>query len=119
LPYISKWKVKYDSEGISALFIADKGSKGYLTQEQKQEILPWISQHNTRKIAEVITYIEQNYQVIYQSKQSYSDVLEQGGMSYPRSAPKHPKHNPERVRAKREEIKKNFWHIKSKWSLVT
>jgi hypothetical protein len=46
------------------------------------------------------------------------DTLEQGGMSYHRSEPGNPKHNPERVLAKREEIKKNFWHIKSKLSLV-
>jgi transposase len=114
LQYVSKWKVKYESEGASSLFISHKGSKGYLTKEQKQEILQWVSQYETLKIEEIIAYIEQKYQVIYQSKQSYYDVLAQGGMSYHRSEPVNPKHNTERVLEKREEIKKNFWHIKSK-----
>jgi transposase len=112
--YVSKWKVKYDTEGLASLFISYKGSKGYLTPEQKQEVLRWISQHPALKIEEVIDHIEQKYQVIYQSKQSYYAFLEQGGMSYHRSTPVNPKHNTEKVLAKREEIKKNCWHIKKK-----
>lgn len=112
--YVSKWKVKYDTEGLSSLFISYKGSKGYLTQEQRQAVLGWISQHQTLKIEEVIAYMEQQYQVCYQSKQSYYDLLEQGGMSYHRSAPVNPKHNTDKVLEKREEIKKNCWHIKKK-----
>jgi transposase len=112
--YVSKWKVKYDTEGLSSLFISYKGSKGYLTPEQKQEVLRWISQHQVMKIEEVITHIEQQYQVIYQSKQSYYDLLDQGGMSYHRSEPMNPKHNTDTVLERREEIKKNCWHIKKK-----
>src|SRR5881296_2433080 len=85
--YVSKWKVKYDIEGLSSLFISYKGRKGYLTQEQKQAVLRWISQHKTLKIEEIIAHIAHQYQVIYQSKQSYYDLLEQGGMSYHRSEP--------------------------------
>jgi transposase len=112
--YVSKWKVKYDIEGLSSLFVSYKGSKGHLTQEQKQEVLRWISQHTTRKIEEVIAHIEHNYQVIYQSKQSYYALLEQGGMRYHRSEPVNPKHNTEKVLAKREAMKKNCWHSKKK-----
>lgn len=119
LQYVSKWKVKYASEGISSLFLSYKGSKSYLTQEQKQEIFQWIAQHKTLKISEIIAYIEHKYQVVYQSKQSYYDLLAQGGMSYHRSEPVNPRHDPERILAKREEIKKNCWHIKKKFSQVT
>jgi putative transposase len=114
LQYISKWKVKYALEGVDALFVSYQGSKSYLTQEQKQEILQWVAQHSTLKIEEIIVHIEEKYQVIYQSKQSYYDLLEQGGMSYHRSEPVNPRHNTARVLVKREEIKKNFWHIKKK-----
>jgi len=112
--YVSKWKGKYDNEGLSSLFISYKGRKGYLTQEQKQAVLRWKSQQKPLKIAAVIAHIEHQYQVIYQSKQSYDDLLEQGGMSSHRSEPVNPQHHTEKVLAKRAEMKKNCWHIKKK-----
>lgn len=114
LQYVSKWKVAYASEGIEALFVSYKGSKSYLTQEQQEETLQWVRQHVTLKIEDIIAYIEEKYQVVYQSKQSYYDLLVQGGMSYHRSEPVNPRHDPERVLVKREAIKKNCWHIKKK-----
>ena len=108
LQYISKWKVSYESSGVSALFVAYQGSQSYLTPEQKQEILQWIAQHTTLKIEDFICHIADTYQVVYQSKQSYYALLEEGGMSYHPSAAANPRHDTTRVLEKREEIKKKL-----------
>ena len=117
--YISKWKVAYESSGASTLFVAYKGSQSYLTPAQKQETLQWIAQHTTLKIEELIRHLEDTYQVVYQSKQSYYTLLEEGGMSCHRSAAANPRHDSTRVLVKREEIKKNSWHSKKKLRSVT
>ena len=53
-------------------------------------------------------YVEERYGVVYQSKQSYYDLLEVGGMSYHRSEKVNPKRDEAQVLARREEIKKNW-----------
>ena len=81
---------------------------------QRQAIEDWRGAQETITVEVVREEIEARYGIVYQSKQSYYDLLEQGGMSYHRSAPMNPKHNTDKVLEKREEIKKNFWHIKKK-----
>jgi len=55
-------------------------------------------------------YVEEQYGVVYHSKQSYYELLEMGGMSYHRSEKKNPKRDEEQILARREEIKKNWQH---------
>lgn len=114
LQYISKWKIAYASEGVESLSIAYKGKKSYLSKEQKIEVLQWIAQHETLKIEELITHVDETYHIIFQSKQSYYTLLEEGGMSYHKSEAVNPRHNTTKVLMKREEIKKNYWRSKKK-----
>ena len=54
--------------------------------------------------------------MVYQSRQSYYDVLEAGGMSYHRSEPVNPKRDEVRVLTRREEMKKNWRRIGTRLS---
>ncbi len=106
--YVSKWKVAYEVEGPEALLLRYRGSESYLSVEQRGEIAEWIGGYETLRVEEVRDYVEEHYGVIYQSKQSYYELLEAGGMSYHRSEPDNPKHDPEQVVERRAEIKKNW-----------
>lgn len=108
--YVSKWKGQYEAEGVAALRLGYRGSEGYLREEQRQEILQWIEAHQTLTVEAVRDYIEEHYGVVYQSKQSYYELLEAGGMSYHRSEKVNPKRDEAQVVARREEIKKNWRH---------
>lgn len=46
--------------------------------------------------------------MVYQSKQSYYELLEAGGMSYHRSEKSNPQRDQDQVLERREEIKKNW-----------
>lgn len=106
--YVSKWKGLYEAEGAAALRLSHRGSEGYLSEAQRQEIVQWIGAHQTLTVEAVRDYVEEHYGVVYQSKQSYYDLLEAGGMSYHRSEPVNPKRDEAQVLARREEIKKNW-----------
>lgn len=54
-------------------------------------------------------YVEEQYGVVYRSKQSYYDFLEAGGMSDHRSEKHDPKRAEAQILARREELQKN-WH---------
>lgn len=76
--------------------------------EHRQEIEEWIGTHETVTVEEVRDYSEEHYGVVYQSQQSYYDLLEAGGMSYHRSEKGNPKRDEAQVLARREEIKNNW-----------
>lgn len=107
--YVSKWKIQYEKEGVSGLHLAYQGKKPYLSREQRSRVIDWIKRHQTMTIEALRDYIESQYEVIYESKQSYYDLLSEAGMSYHRTSAINPKYDEAKVLEKREEIKKK-WH---------
>ncbi len=106
--YVSKWKVQYEAEGAAALLLSYRGSESYLSVEQRSEVERWIRAHETLTVEQVRNYLEEQYGVVYQSKQSYYNLLEAGGMSYHQSEQVNPKRDEAQVRERREVIKKNW-----------
>ena len=109
LQYVSKWKGLYEAGGGVVLRLGHRGSESYLGEEERQAILRWIGARETVSVEALRDYIEEQYGVVYRSKQSYYELLEVGGMSYHRSEKNNPKRDEAQVLARREEIKKN-WH---------
>jgi len=106
--YVSKWRVRYEQEGAGSLVSGYRGSESYLTTEQRAEILSWIKSHETITVEAVRDYVAEKYRVVYQSKQSYYDLLQVAGLSYHQSEKRNPKRDEAQVLARREEIKKNW-----------
>jgi transposase len=106
--YVSKWRGTYQAEGAASLLLAHRGSESYLKPEARSQITDWIKEHETISVEAVRDYIEEKYGVVYQSKQSYYDLLELGGMSYHKSEKRNPKRDEAQVLARREEIKKKW-----------
>jgi putative transposase len=114
--YVSKWKGQYEAEGAVALRLGHRGSEGYLEEAQWQEIVQWIGAHETLTVEVVRDHVEERYGVVYQSKQSYYELLEAGGMSYHRSEKVNPKRDEAQVLGRREEIKKNWRRTEARLS---
>jgi len=106
--YVSKWRVRYEQEGARSLLSGYQGSESYLTGEHRAEILRWVKTHETMTVEAVRDHVEEQYGVVYQSKQSYYDLLQAAGLSYHKSEKRNPKRDESRVLEKREEIKKNW-----------
>jgi len=77
--YVSKWKVKYEAEGAGGLVLGYVGSVGYLTEQERNAVVAWIKAQPTLSLEQVRDYVESEYEVVYQSKQSYYDLLTAGG----------------------------------------
>ncbi len=107
-PYVSKWKGRYEAEGAEALGLGYGGSEGYLSAEQRGELAQWIGAHETLTVGQVRDYVEERYGVVDQSKQSYYELLEAGGMSSHRSESVNPQRDEDQVLEGREESKKNW-----------
>lgn len=111
LQYVSKWKTIYETEGVGALAVRYQGRQGYLNEPERAAVVEWITSQATLSVEALRDYLESRYGVVYQSKQSYYDLLEAGGMSYHKSEKANPKRDEAQVQARREEIKKNWRRI--------
>jgi transposase len=108
LQYVSKWKGRYDTGGGAALRLGYRGSESYLQEEQRQAILRWVGAWETISVEALRDYVEEQYGVVYRSKQSDYELLEAGGRSYHRSEKANPKRDEAQILARREEIKKTW-----------
>lgn len=106
--YVSKWKGRYEEHGALGLLLGYRGSQSYLSTEQRQEVLNWIGLHETITVEAVRDYVEERYGVDDESKQSYYDLMQYGGMSYHKSEKRNPLRDEAQVLARREEIKKKW-----------
>ena len=106
--YVSKWKGKYQREGVAGLNLGYHGSRGFLTTAQRAEVVTWIESQTHITVEAVRDYVEAEHQVLYRSKQSYYDLLKEGGMSYHQTTATNPKRDEDLILNKREEIKKKW-----------
>jgi putative transposase len=106
--YVRRWRGRYEREGVEGLRVKYRGSESYLSVDQRQELEDWLAGQETLTLEEVRDEIEARYGIVYQSKQSYYDLLDASGLSYHRTEKSNPKRDEAQVLARREEIKKNW-----------
>jgi putative transposase len=103
------WYQRYGREGVEGLRVQYRGSESYLSVEQRQEMEDWLGAQETITVEAVRDELEARYGIVYQSKQSYYDLMEASGLSYHCTEKGNPKRQEAQVLERREEIKKN-WH---------
>lgn len=106
-PFVSKWRGIYEAHGAAALAVGYSGSQGYLTDAQKGEVIGWIQAQPVVTVAGVRDYLQEQHEVVYQSQQSYYDLLHAAGLSYHKSEKVNPQRDETLVRERREAIKKS------------
>ena len=105
--YVSKWRSRYQKQGVAGLYLTYQGSQSYLTATAKGQVLNWIdTQAPAIGVAKLETYLDSTYGIKYESKRSYYDLLHQAGISYKKGQAVNPKKDEQKMLAKREEIKK-------------
>jgi transposase len=106
--FVSKWRLQYNRHGAVGLALSYQGSKGYLNQADKQQVLDWLAGQSPYVGRETLeSYLESEYGVRYKSTSSYYELLHQAGMSYKKRQSVNPKKDEQKVLQKREEIKKS------------
>jgi len=79
--FISKWTQLYKKLGISSFQLRYPGSVGYLEPEQRQSVITWLQAKEYWNLVELQGYVQDEYDVIFDSKQSYYTLFEQAGIS--------------------------------------
>lgn len=98
--FITKWKQIYEQQGTRGLRLGYQGSQGYLTPEQRQAVRHWLQQKNSWNLSELQQYVDEHYDIVFQSKQSYYTLFAEAGISWKKTQKRNPKADPEVVEKK-------------------
>ena len=67
--FVGYWKKIFKTQGIEGIKLGYKGSQGYL-ERQTDVVVEWLKNKEYWNLDELVTYVEQEFGVIYKSKQS-------------------------------------------------
>ncbi len=95
---ITAWKQRFLAQGLNGILLGYQGGESYLTSEQRCEIINWLRSRNYWNLDELVNYLDEKYGVIYQSKQSYYDLLSAAGIFWKKSQKNNPGYDPELVK---------------------
>lgn len=102
--FISKWKNQAIFQGVDSLKLQYKGTQGYLKPEQKVKIIQWLQAQDYLRLSDLKHHLEQEYDVIFESDQSYYSLFKSAQISWKKTQKNNPAKNDDLVKAKKKEI---------------
>lgn len=98
--FISKWKRQYEQQGLTGLYLRYQGSCGYLSPSQRRGVRRWLQQKNDWNLGELQQHVQEQYDVVFESKQSYYTLFAEAGISWKKTQKRNPKADPQAVEKK-------------------
>jgi putative transposase len=93
-PFISKWKRISAEDGVVGLRMGYHGAISYLTSDQREQTIAWLRDQESWSVPALQSYLQETFQVVYQSLQSYYDLLHAAGLSWKKTQATNPKKTP-------------------------
>ena len=104
LGFVSQSKKAYETQGTVGLTLKYQGSQPYLSASERQAVIDWLKNQQEWSVERLQEHIESSYDVVFQSRQSYYQLLADAGMSYKRAQRTNPKRDDQRVAAKKKRL---------------
>jgi len=109
IPFVDKWKTIYRKDGFDAMKRKYKGSQSYLTRHAQDQIAEWIETHETVTLAELRRYIQDTYDVVYQSDSSYYQFFDSARFSYKKTQAVNPAKDETQIAEKKSDSSLRLW----------
>ncbi|MEP7188580.1 MAG: winged helix-turn-helix domain-containing protein [Roseiflexaceae bacterium] len=100
--FISHAKKAYETEGTSGFALKYQGTPPYLSAEERQAVITWLNVQQEWSVEHLHDYLATTYGVVFQSRQSYYQLLADAEITYKQAQRSNPKGDPERVAAKKK-----------------
>ena len=102
--FVSQWKKAYETQGTAGLTLKYQGSQSYLSASQRQAVIEWLKKEQEWSVERLHAHIETTYGVVFQSRQSYYQLLADAGITYKQAQRANPKRDEQRVAAKKKKL---------------
>lgn len=102
--FISEWKKAYLEQGVAGLELKYQGAKSLLSQSEREAVLVWLQSQEEWRVEQLREHVEKSYQVVFQSRQSYYDLLAAAKITRKKAQRSNPKHDTAAVEAKKNAL---------------
>ena len=102
--FISEWKNQALFHGVESLRLQYQGRQGYLKTVEKEKTIEWLRAQDYLRLSDLKNYLQEQYDVVFESNQSYYNLFKEAGISWKKTQKKNPAKNDELVEVKRKEI---------------
>lgn len=102
--FVSQAKQAYETQGTVGLTLKYRGSQPYLSASERQAVIEWLKNQQEWSVERLSDYIETTYGVVFQSRQSYYQLLADAGITYKQAQRTNPKRDEQLVAAKKKRL---------------
>jgi putative transposase len=102
--FVSQAKHAYETQGTAGLTLKYQGAQPYLSEAERQAVIEWLKKEQEWSVERLHAHIETNYGVVFQSRQSYYQLLADAGITHKQAQRANPKRDEERVAAKKKKL---------------
>ena len=102
--FVSQQKQVYLNAGVAGLSLHYRGAKPLLDPSERAAVIAWLKASQQWSLIALQQHIEQTYEVVFHSNQSYYDLFAEAGIRYKKTQARNPKRNPEQVAAKKTKL---------------
>ncbi len=102
--FISQSKKAYIAQGTAGLLLKYKGSQSFLRPEERQAVIQWLQEQKEWNVDHLKAHIEDTYDVVFQSRQSYYDLFAAAKITWKKAQRVHPKRDPVVVETKKRDL---------------
>ena len=102
--FVSQAKQAYETQGTAGLTLKYQGSQPYLSASERQAVIDWLKTQQEWSVEQLHAYIETTYGVVFQSRQSYYQLLDDADITYKQAQRANPKRDEERIAAKKKRL---------------
>jgi putative transposase len=99
--FVSQQKQAYLTAGVAGLRLKYHGAKPFLNPTAHAAVIAWLQAGQQWSLRALQQYLEQTYQVVFRSDQSYYDLFAEAGIRYKKSQARNPKQDPDQIAAKK------------------
>lgn len=105
--YISQWKKAYEEQGVAGLVLKHTGSQSFLSSDERAAVLLWIQSQESWSVDQLKTHLETTYAIVFQSRQSYYELLAAARITWKKAQRVNPAKDPATVAEKKRDQRTN------------
>ncbi len=96
--FVSTCRKRYAADGLASFALGYQGGTSFLSADERSEALTWIAAQERPNVRTVRTYLQETFGVVYESRQSYYNLLKEAGLSHKQIQARNPKKTKKRLR---------------------
>ena len=102
--FVCQVKQAYLRAGVAGLTLKYRGAKPFLDATARADVLTWLRTNQAWSLLSLKQYIQQTHQVVFQSDQSYYDLLAAASIRHKKTQAINPKQDSAQIAAKKTKL---------------